>query len=48
MFKQRVPVLSIDGVTLFESVAIIEYLEETCNDKKKLLPTDPYLRAKVR
>ena len=45
---QRVPALVIDGQILGESVAIIEYLEETRKDKKALFPTDPVLRAKVR
>jgi maleylacetoacetate isomerase len=42
-----VPVLQIDGKTLFESTAIIEYLEET-RPENPLLPKDPYLRAQAR
>ena len=40
----RVPTLIIDGHTLNESVAIIEYLEETRNERP-LLPSDAYKRA---
>eukprot|EP00347_Sterkiella_histriomuscorum_P012165 403369644 len=44
----RVPTLVIDGKSLAESVAIIEYIEETRPELRQLLPKDPYLRAKVR
>ena len=43
----RVPVLVIDGHTLAESVAILEYLDET-RPSPALYPRDPYLRARVR
>jgi maleylacetoacetate isomerase len=36
-----------DGPILFESLAILEYLEET-NPKPALLPTEPRARARVR
>ena len=42
-----VPALVIDGHTLTESMAIIEYLEET-RPEPALLPHHPALRAKVR
>ncbi|RIB00789.1 glutathione S-transferase [Gigaspora rosea] len=42
-----VPTLKIDGVVLNQSVAILEYLEET-RPEKSLLPKDPYKRALVR
>lgn len=42
-----VPALEIDGAVLTQSLAIIEYLDET-HDGPRLLPTDPILRAKVR
>ena len=43
-----VPALVIDdGTTLFQSLAIIEYLEETCPEPP-LLPRDPRGRARVR
>jgi len=42
-----VPALEIDGHTLTESIAIIEYLDETRPDHP-LLPKNPYERAKVR
>jgi maleylacetoacetate isomerase len=43
-----VPALALDdGSTLFESMAIIEYLDET-HPKPPLLPKDPKGRARVR
>jgi maleylacetoacetate isomerase len=46
----QVPSLHIDDVTLSQSVAILEYLEETRshNGQSSLLPADAKLRAKVR
>ncbi|KAJ8918381.1 hypothetical protein NQ315_008076 [Exocentrus adspersus] len=44
---EQIPALVIDGVTLIESLSIMEYLEET-RTKVPLLPTDPAGRAKVR
>lgn len=43
----HVPALHIDGRTLAESVAILEYLEETRPDPA-LYPRDPWQRARVR
>jgi len=43
----QVPWLEVDGHGIGESLAIIEYLEET-HPAPALLPTDPMLRAKVR
>ncbi|KAK2152259.1 hypothetical protein LSH36_334g05026 [Paralvinella palmiformis] len=43
----QVPTLIIDGITLTQSVPIIEYLDET-RPQNKLLPEDPAQRAKVR
>ena len=43
----RVPALVIGGHCLAESVAIMEYLEETYNERP-LLPADPFKRALVR
>jgi maleylacetoacetate isomerase len=43
----HVPALWIDGHTLAESVAILEYLEETRPDRP-LYPEDPWGRARVR
>lgn len=42
-----VPVLAIDGLLLSESVAILEYLEET-RPAPALLPADPAARARMR
>jgi maleylacetoacetate isomerase len=42
-----VPALQIDGLTLSQSLAIIEYLDETHPDPP-LLPKDPIARAQAR
>lgn len=42
-----VPVLDIDGLRLTQSLAIIEYLDET-RGNLPLLPDDTYMRAKAR
>lgn len=43
----KVPVLDVDGATLFESAVILEYLDET-SEGHKLLPSDPLERAQQR
>ena len=43
----RVPVLQIDGLTLSDSQAICEYLDET-RPEARLMPEDPVERAEVR
>lgn len=43
-----VPSLQVGDHVLAESVAILEYLEETYTSGVSLLPKDPFLRAKVR
>jgi maleylpyruvate isomerase len=43
----RIPVLEVEGRTITESMAILEYLEE-CHPVPPLLPRDPYLRARAR
>jgi len=42
-----VPTLEIDGQTLIQSMAIVEYLDET-HPQPALLPLDPVGRARVR
>ncbi|XP_048736686.1 maleylacetoacetate isomerase-like isoform X2 [Ostrea edulis] len=44
---QQVPTLLIDGATLTQSIAIMEYLEEI-NPSPAILPENPLQRAKVR
>ena len=43
----QVPTLFIDGHQMTQSVAILEYIEET-RPEHPLLPKDPVQRAKVR
>lgn len=43
-----VPALETDQGVLTESLAIIEWLDETHPDMPRLLPDDPFLRARVR
>lgn len=45
--QQVIPALAVDGKTLFESMAIMEYLDET-HPEPPLLPSDPLERARVR
>ncbi|KAJ1104737.1 hypothetical protein NDU88_002146 [Pleurodeles waltl] len=44
---QQVPALTIDGLKLSQSLAIIQYLDET-RPTPRLLPQDPKKRAQVR
>jgi maleylacetoacetate isomerase len=44
---QLVPVLEVGGLRLSQSMAIIEYLDET-HPEPRLLPVDPAARAQVR
>lgn len=41
------PALAVDGALLAQSIAIMEYLEET-HPQPRLLPQDPLARARVR
>ncbi|XP_051578337.1 maleylacetoacetate isomerase isoform X2 [Myxocyprinus asiaticus] len=44
---RQVPAVTIDGITLSQSLAIIQYIEET-RPGTRLLPADPKQRAQVR
>ncbi|XP_043929837.1 maleylacetoacetate isomerase isoform X1 [Protopterus annectens] len=44
---RQVPAITIDGITLSQSLAIIQYLDET-RPTPRLLPDDPKKRAQVR
>uniref|UniRef100_A0A6Q2ZDC5 maleylacetoacetate isomerase n=1 Tax=Esox lucius TaxID=8010 RepID=A0A6Q2ZDC5_ESOLU len=44
---QQVPAVHIDGIILSQSLAVIQYLEET-RPGPRLLPADPVKRAQVR
>lgn len=46
--SHKVPTLLIDGLTLNQSLAIIEYLEETRPEPVALLPAAPAARAQTR
>lgn len=45
--QQLVPAIEVDGVTVMQSMAILEYLEEVYPDPP-LLPADPLSRGRVR
>jgi glutathione S-transferase len=45
--RGKVPILIVEGVALFESQAICEYLDETCGGVR-LTPEDPIQRARDR
>jgi glutathione S-transferase len=45
--RAKVPILLLDGATLFESQAICEYLDETAGEPR-LTPLDPIQRARDR
>lgn len=44
---QQVPAVEIDGITLSQSLAVIQYIDET-RPGRRLLPEDPQKRAQVR
>ncbi|XP_044021748.1 maleylacetoacetate isomerase isoform X1 [Siniperca chuatsi] len=44
---QQVPAVEIDGITLSQSLAVIQYMDET-RPGPRLLPADPKKRAQVR
>ncbi|XP_023920056.1 glutathione S-transferase U10 [Quercus suber] len=45
---KKVPLLVHNGKSIAESLIILEYIEECWNTTPKLLPEDPYQRAKLR
>lgn len=45
---QQVPAVEIDGITLCQSLAVIQYIDETRPGPPRLLPENPQKRAQVR
>lgn len=45
---KKIPVLIHNGKPIRESSIILQYIDETWNDKSPLMPSDPYGRAQAR
>ena len=46
--QMRVPAIEVEGEVIGQSMAILEWLDETWPDRARLLPEDPILRLKAR
>ncbi|KAF6161295.1 hypothetical protein GIB67_009182 [Kingdonia uniflora] len=44
----KIPTLIHNGKPICESLVILQYIDETWNDRSPLLPTDPFERAQAR
>lgn len=47
-YHKKIPVLIHNGKPINESCIIVQYIDETWNNKPPLMPSDPYLRAQAR
>lgn len=48
LVRKKVPVLVHNGKAIAESLVILEYIDDFWTTAPKLLPEDPYERAKIR
>lgn len=48
LVHKKVPVLVHNGKAIAESLVILEYIDDFWTTAPKLLPEDPYERAKIR
>ena len=45
---KKIPVLVHDGRAIFDSLGIVEYIDETWNHSPRFMPQDPYEKAMIR